>query len=121
MTRFVIGVLLLASASAVSAQSTDFGVRSVSGERGVVRVAEHPKAQAREATSTVRPLASEPASSAATWTPLRNGSASLNSAARMAAQWGRVTSTWRSAAHNRAVGGVPNSYHLRGRAMDIAR
>ena len=39
----------------------------------------------------------------------------------MAAQWGRVTSTWRSAAHNRAVGGVPNSYHLRGRAIDIAR
>ena len=35
--------------------------------------------------------------------------------------WGRVTSTYRSPAHNRAVGGVPNSYHLRGRAIDIAR
>lgn len=30
----------------------------------------------------------------------------------------RVTSTKRSAAHNRAVGGVPNSYHLSGRARD---
>jgi hypothetical protein len=32
-----------------------------------------------------------------------------------------VTSTYRSPQHNRAVGGVPNSYHLRGRAIDIAR
>jgi uncharacterized protein YcbK (DUF882 family) len=30
----------------------------------------------------------------------------------------RVTSTYRSAAHNRAVGGVSNSYHLSGRARD---
>ncbi len=30
----------------------------------------------------------------------------------------RVTSTLRSAAHNKAVGGVPNSYHLRGLARD---
>ncbi len=32
-----------------------------------------------------------------------------------------MTSTYRSAARNRRVGGVPNSYHLRGRAIDIAR
>jgi uncharacterized protein YcbK (DUF882 family) len=30
----------------------------------------------------------------------------------------RVTSTVRDAAHNRRVGGVPNSYHLSGRARD---
>jgi hypothetical protein len=36
-------------------------------------------------------------------------------------RWGQVTSTYRSPQHNRAVGGVPNSYHLRGRAIDIAR
>jgi hypothetical protein len=30
----------------------------------------------------------------------------------------RVTSTLRSAAHNAAVGGVRNSYHLSGRARD---
>jgi len=29
-----------------------------------------------------------------------------------------VTSTKRSAAHNRAVGGVKNSYHISGRARD---
>lgn len=36
-------------------------------------------------------------------------------------RFGTVTSTKRSAARNKAVGGVPNSYHLSGRAMDIAR
>jgi hypothetical protein len=40
---------------------------------------------------------------------------------RIPAAFGVVTSTWRSVAHNRAVGGVPNSYHLQGRAIDIAR
>ncbi|WP_265570026.1 D-Ala-D-Ala carboxypeptidase family metallohydrolase [Sphingomicrobium nitratireducens] len=36
-------------------------------------------------------------------------------------QWGVVTSTYRSPAHNRRVGGVPNSFHLKNRAIDIAR
>ena len=40
---------------------------------------------------------------------------------RMSTAFGVITSTWRSAAHNRVVGGVPNSYHLQGRAIDIAR
>jgi hypothetical protein len=43
------------------------------------------------------------------------------SAARLAAVFGTVTSTYRSVEHNRLVGGVPNSYHLSGRAIDIAR
>jgi hypothetical protein len=30
----------------------------------------------------------------------------------------QITSTRRTPAHNRAVGGVPNSYHLSGRARD---
>lgn len=42
-------------------------------------------------------------------------------AARLGAALGVVTSIHRSPAHNRAVGGVPNSYHLQGRAIDIAR
>jgi hypothetical protein len=45
----------------------------------------------------------------------------LTSAAILGARFGIVTSTYRSVEHNRAVGGMPNSYHLQGRAIDIAR
>ena len=45
----------------------------------------------------------------------------LSSVARIGGQWGRVTSLRRSAEHNRRVGGVRNSYHLSGQAIDIAR
>ena len=46
---------------------------------------------------------------------------SLQSAVSLARSYGRVTSTLRTPAHNRAVGGVRNSFHLSGRAIDIAR
>ena len=42
-------------------------------------------------------------------------------AERIAASFGVVTSTFRSVMHNREVGGVPNSFHLLGRAIDVAR
>ena len=42
-------------------------------------------------------------------------------ALRIAGTYGVVTSTYRTVAHNRAVGGVPDSYHLLGRAIDVAR
>lgn len=42
-------------------------------------------------------------------------------AERIAAGFGVVTSTFRIVAHNHAVGGVPNSFHLLGRAIDVAR
>jgi hypothetical protein len=42
-------------------------------------------------------------------------------AARVAAGFGTVTSGFRSVAHNRQVGGMPSSYHLVGRALDVAR
>ena len=45
----------------------------------------------------------------------------LVGAARVAANFGQVTSGFRSVAHNRRVGGVPNSYHLVGRAIDVER
>lgn len=45
----------------------------------------------------------------------------INSVAKLGAEWGTVTSTVRSRARNRAVGGAPNSWHLYGRAVDIAR
>ena len=47
--------------------------------------------------------------------------ADISGAASVAAGYGVVTSTYRTVAHNRAVGGVANSYHLRGRAIDVAR
>lgn len=48
-------------------------------------------------------------------------SSNVPNVVRISTAFGVITSTWRSVAHNRAVGGVPNSYHLQGRAIDIAR
>lgn len=48
-------------------------------------------------------------------------SSNVPNVVRISTAFGVITSTWRSPAHNRAVGGVPNSYHLQGRAIDIAR
>ena len=45
----------------------------------------------------------------------------IHRAVSIGSQFGMVTSTRRSVQHNRRVGGVPNSYHLSGRAIDIAR
>ena len=41
--------------------------------------------------------------------------------ARIGALYGIVTSGFRSVVHNRRVGGMPNSYHLLGRAIDVQR
>lgn len=49
------------------------------------------------------------------------GAIDMAAVSALGARWGTVTSTYRSPQHNRAVGGVPNSYHLRNRAIDIAR
>lgn len=115
MIRLGIGVTLLICASAAAAegtptaaQSTDFGIRAV-GSGPTVAV--HPRVGVRESASEV------------SWKPATAGSASgnLSAAARMAARWGRVTSTYRSPAHNRRVGGARNSFHMYGRAIDIAR
>ena len=78
---------------AVPSQPTDFGVRALGG------------AQRQAATAATYPA----------------GRVDLQRAVSVGGQWGRVTSTARSAARNRAVGGVRNSYHLVGRAIDIAR
>lgn len=48
-------------------------------------------------------------------------SINLRGIVAIASAWGRVTSTYRSPQHNRRVGGVRNSFHLSGRAIDIAR
>jgi hypothetical protein len=42
-------------------------------------------------------------------------------ASAIAAGFGAITSIYRTVEHNRAVGGVVNSYHLHGRAIDVVR
>lgn len=94
MLKTLAGVALMVSAGEAwaASQPTDFGVRTLSKETQ---------------------LATE---------PLTAGSrVDLRSVAGLGSQWGRVTSTLRSRAHNRRVGGVRNSFHLSGRAIDIAR
>ena len=99
----MLGAIILASASlSQAAPTTDFGVRVY----GV------PQAAARGVESAVSRVVSQ--GGVASW-----GNGSLAGAARIGAEYGRVTSTFRSAEHNRDVGGVRNSYHLLGRAIDI--
>ena len=92
-----LALLLPASGAWAASQQTDFGVRSLS------------------------PMAVEAPASSSAAMMLTRPIAGISSAAALAASWGRVTSTYRSPAHNRRVGGVRNSFHLRGRAIDIAR
>lgn len=54
-------------------------------------------------------------------TVLGPSSTQIIGAARVASSFGTVTSGFRSIAHNRRVGGVPTSYHLVGRAIDVER
>jgi hypothetical protein len=42
-------------------------------------------------------------------------------AVELASRWGTVSSVTRTREHNLAVGGAANSYHLIGRAIDVAR
>lgn len=48
-----------------------------------------------------------------------DGSFDINGAAAIASQFGQVTSTTRSPAHNKRVGGKPNSDHLTGHGLDV--
>ena len=85
-----------------ASSTTDFGVRAVSGEAALVA---EPVSEATRAVTSV----------------VSGGRINLAAAASLGSRWGRVTSTWRSPEHNRRVGGVRNSFHLSGRAIDIAR
>jgi len=106
MLRMGIALLLLGFGSSAAAADTNWGIR----EGG------KPITSAKAASSDPLP--------AGTWAmerPSSGGPVDMGSVRQIGAHWGQVTSTYRSPEHNRAVGGVPNSYHLRGRAIDIAR
>jgi hypothetical protein len=51
----------------------------------------------------------------------RDQAAEISAVSRLVSAYGLVTSTFRTVLHNKAVGGVPNSYHLQDRAIDIVR
>ena len=101
MMRAGIALMLLTFGTAAAGAETDWGIREVGKS----------------------PQSSEP-EPAGTWA-LGTGSpgraVDMGSVRQIGTQWGQVTSTYRSPAHNRRVGGVSNSYHLSNRAIDIAR
>ena len=101
MVRAGIALILLSFGTAAAAGETNWGIREVGAS----------------------PQASDP-EPAGTWA-LSTGSSGravdMADVKQIGARWGQVTSTYRSPAHNRRVGGVANSYHLSNRAIDIAR
>lgn len=106
--RAGIALILLGFCGPVAAAETNWGVREV-GKR--------PAAIASEPLPAGTWAMEQPVATASASSKLIN----LGAISSIGSRWGRVTSTFRSAAHNRRVGGVANSYHLRGRAIDIAR
>lgn len=101
----VIAVLLSAHL-ATQAAPTDFGIRTVGGM-----------------TSSPTRLVADPAEASLSASPavFPRQAFSLSSASRVASRFGRITSTVRNRDHNRRVGGAANSWHLHGRAIDVAR
>ena len=102
MFRAGIALTFLVVGTAANAADTDWGIREVG-----------------------KPVARAPANEplpAGTWGMESSGRAvDMGDIRQIGGHWGQVTSTYRSPEHNRRVGGVANSYHLRGRAIDIAR
>jgi hypothetical protein len=98
MLRAAGALILLMWGSTAGAADTDFGIRELGKQVH----------------------SSEP-TPAGEWASYSGRAVDMADVSRIGAYWGQVTSTFRTAAHNRDVGGVANSYHLRGRAIDIAR
>ncbi|MCW3797187.1 D-Ala-D-Ala carboxypeptidase family metallohydrolase [Sphingomonas sp. BN140010] len=114
MGRFVFASALLAIASAAQAD-TNFGERVVPGAAAAPMTLV--PGTLPSMGKTLVPLTSDRSPAALPVT----GALSLSQAVLFAKRWGHVSSTYRSPEHNRAVGGVPNSFHLSGRAIDIVR
>jgi hypothetical protein len=102
-----VALLLALNAQAVAAPATEFGVRLVPSQirRGALMAG-------RVESATAGPYQNAMSRS-------QSASRNLLSAAAIAAKLGRVTSTYRSPERNRSVGGVRNSFHLSGRAIDV--
>lgn len=111
LKRAICVAVLLVPAPAL-AQKTDWGIRSAPGASAEPFLIP-PKTPYRDPS-----LAPLPGKIVAVGP---GKSANMSAIARIGAQWGRVTSMHRTPEHNRRVGGVRNSYHLAGRAIDIAR
>jgi hypothetical protein len=108
MRAFAGAAFLLVSGVAGAATTpigTDFGVRTVGGPKVLTPIVQEKSSESPAALTGAQSTGPTP----------------LSGVARIGAQWGRVTSMKRSVEHNRRVGGVRNSYHLSGRAIDIAR
>lgn len=101
--------LLLAAAAATG--GTDFGIRQVASE---------PAASTSRSPVSVRPIFDSLSRSGLRGSPTARR-VNIPAIVAIGSAWGRVTSTYRSPQHNRRVGGVRNSFHLSGRAVDIAR
>jgi hypothetical protein len=109
----VLGVLLAVAAMAnvPPATGTDFGVRELDNLRDASVVT---------SAVSVQPIFGVRASSVAGGS-VGGRAVNIAAIAAIGSAWGRVTSTYRSPERNRRVGGVRNSFHLSGRAIDIAR
>lgn len=90
----MIGLSTAAAAEEPNDKSTDFGIRTADGGR-----------MTDSNLKIVIPTSGAPFE--------------IAGAVAIARKYGRVTSTFRSPAHNRRVGGARNSYHLRNRAIDL--
>src|SRR5262245_37899359 len=103
MLRVAGGVLFLGLGLAGVAAETDFGIRQLG------------KSPNKSASASSEPLP------AGTWGMEQPSGRPIDMGdiRQIGGRWGQVTSTYRSAAHNRRVGGVANSYHLSNRAIDI--
>jgi hypothetical protein len=102
MLRAAGAALFLITAQAAFAAGTDFGVRTVGGNEFYSN----------------QP---EPSPGFLSVPQASSGPVNMTSIRDLGGRWGRVTSTYRSPAHNKRVGGVANSYHMANRAIDIAR
>ena len=115
-----VGAFILLGAAQPAWAGTDFGIRTVGGS---VRNDERMGFGKPQTQPVHQASASAPASALVPGflTTPATQSIEMGAIKGIGVRWGQVTSIYRSFEHNRRVGGVTNSYHLRNRAIDIAR